>query len=171
MNPTDKVVLLVLFALVLWETWTLVNKRQKDTISESWWRLVYKRPLVSFAMGMLMGHWVWIPERCWEAVAAEKASVELRVSPRMGFAPLSVLGRLTFKDPQREIGCPEFWWEWPTGKGSRQSDCDPEDPERPVEWSDSRRFRFGPGEHEIKAWVETPVGRRGAPPVTVTVVQ
>lgn len=67
MNPTDAVVMGALVLLLVWEGWTLFNKREGDTISESMWRAIVRQPLVAFLLGMLMGHWVWIPSDCWNA--------------------------------------------------------------------------------------------------------
>ena len=66
MNPTDAVVTGVVVFLLGWEGWTLANKRQGDTISETVWRAVVRRPLIPFLLGALMAHWLWLPERCWE---------------------------------------------------------------------------------------------------------
>ena len=68
MNPTDAVVVAALVLLLIWEGWTLGNKRRGDTISESIWRAVLKQPLVPFLLGLLMGHWLWLPSKCWEAM-------------------------------------------------------------------------------------------------------
>ena len=66
MNPTDAVVSAGLVFYLVWESWALVNKRKYDTISETVWKVVKRRPLVPFAIGMLMGHWIWLPDACWE---------------------------------------------------------------------------------------------------------
>ena len=66
MNPTDGVVTGAVVLLLVWEGWTLANKRKADTISETIWRAIARQPLVAFLLGMLMGHWIWIPSECWE---------------------------------------------------------------------------------------------------------
>jgi len=66
LNPTDKVICITIGLLFAWEAWTLMNERKADTISESVWRAVRKQPLIPFLLGLLMGHLLWIPERCWE---------------------------------------------------------------------------------------------------------
>jgi hypothetical protein len=68
MNPTDKFVLALAVLASLWEAWTLLNKRPADTISETVWRAVARRPIVPFLLGMLMGHFVWQAASCMEAL-------------------------------------------------------------------------------------------------------
>jgi hypothetical protein len=68
MNQTDFVVCSSVIILLVWEAWTLTNKKQNDTISESIWRVAYKRPLIPFLVGMLMGHFFWLPANCGELV-------------------------------------------------------------------------------------------------------
>lgn len=58
MTTTDKVVLGALGALLAYETWTLVNNERDDTISETLWR-ASRRPLVPFALGCVVSHFVW----------------------------------------------------------------------------------------------------------------
>ena len=70
-NPTDYVVLGTIILLLLWETWTLTNNHPKDTVSETVWRAMAKQPLVPFLLGMLMGHFVWIPSECWTLVGGQ----------------------------------------------------------------------------------------------------
>ena len=66
---TDLVVGGVTVVLLAYEAWTLLNKKQGDTISESVWR-ASRRPLVPFAFGMLMGHFFFnkVEEKVAEVV-------------------------------------------------------------------------------------------------------
>lgn len=45
-------------AIVGYETWTLLNMKPGDTISDTVWK-ANRRPLIPFAVGMLCGHWFW----------------------------------------------------------------------------------------------------------------
>ena len=56
---TDKMLLGASAGLLLYEAYTLMNGKPKDTISERVWRASAKRPLIPFALGMLIGHFVW----------------------------------------------------------------------------------------------------------------
>ena len=42
-----------------YEAVALANAREGDTISEIVWTATTKRPIVPFAMGVLMGHFFW----------------------------------------------------------------------------------------------------------------
>jgi len=58
----------------------------------------------------------------------KKPSLELRVTPRMGFSPINALFTLELNGggEHEDYYCPELEWEW--GDGSRsvqESDCDP----------------------------------------------
>lgn len=58
----------------------------------------------------------------------EKPSLNLRVTPRMGFSPLSALVTLELKGGgnHEDYYCPELEWEWGDGSRSEQeSDCEP----------------------------------------------
>jgi hypothetical protein len=58
----------------------------------------------------------------------DKPAIDLRMSPRMGFSPLSVLFTLEFKggDEHEDYYCPEIEWEWGDGSiSTHESDCDP----------------------------------------------
>lgn len=66
---TDAVVTGALVLLLVYEGWSLGNRREGDTISETVWRVVYRRPYVALWVGILLGHWFWLPDRCWELVA------------------------------------------------------------------------------------------------------
>lgn len=82
-----------LAALLLYETWTLLNRYPEDTISEAFWALA-RRPLVPFlvgvgtgwalavgvlanpwlvlAIGILLGHLVWQSQDKYEAAAVPR---------------------------------------------------------------------------------------------------
>ena len=66
MNPTDIFVMILIGVAFAWETWTLSNKRKADTISETIWRAILRRPLIPFLLGALVSHFIWIPNECWE---------------------------------------------------------------------------------------------------------
>jgi hypothetical protein len=46
-------------ALVLYEVAALVDEREGDTISEIMWETTARRPILPFALGVLMGHFFW----------------------------------------------------------------------------------------------------------------
>lgn len=56
---TKKVVFGATAALLGYEAWTLINKDEGDTISETVWESAKDRPLIPFAFGLLMGHFFW----------------------------------------------------------------------------------------------------------------
>lgn len=56
---TDKMILGALAGLTVYEVYTLMNGRPKDTISERTWRASAKRPLIPFVLGALAAHFVW----------------------------------------------------------------------------------------------------------------
>lgn len=53
--------------LLAYEIVALVNHRSGDTLSEAFWR-ASRRPLIVFALGMVVGHFVWVPQECLEAI-------------------------------------------------------------------------------------------------------
>jgi len=57
------VLVLIGLALAL-ETWALLNRKPKDTISETTWRIIYRYPFVAFLLGYLMGHLTWPSGAC-----------------------------------------------------------------------------------------------------------
>jgi len=59
LDTTDKVWVGVIGGLIIYEVYTLVNNKKGDTLSESAWRSLPRRPLVPFSLGMLLGHFVW----------------------------------------------------------------------------------------------------------------
>lgn len=50
----------------LYEIYALVNRTPHDTLSEAVWRAIYRRPLISFLLGLVVGHFVWQSDRCAE---------------------------------------------------------------------------------------------------------
>lgn len=42
--------------LLIYEAWTLINKSNDDTISESVWEMESGRPILPFLAGLLCGH-------------------------------------------------------------------------------------------------------------------
>jgi len=52
------VLVLIGLALAL-EAWSLMNRKEGDTISEVVTRNVYRYPFIAFLLGFLLGHWVW----------------------------------------------------------------------------------------------------------------
>lgn len=59
MNKTKVAWLVAIGGLLAYETYALVNETKDDTLSEEVWRSIPRRPLVSFAAGMLVGHFFW----------------------------------------------------------------------------------------------------------------
>ena len=57
-HQTAAVCGIALLALLGWETYTLVNKADKDTISEVLHDLILTQPLIAVALGALVTHWV-----------------------------------------------------------------------------------------------------------------
>lgn len=73
MTTTDKVVMGSVAALLIYEGYTLVNNERDDTISETVWR-ASRRPLVPFALGFLLSHFVWQSQDVYDVYErAEKA--------------------------------------------------------------------------------------------------
>ena len=56
---TDTVWVIAIVGLLIYEGYTIANKKQGDTLSESVWRIAYRRPLIPFLAGMVCGHWFW----------------------------------------------------------------------------------------------------------------
>lgn len=54
-----RIFLALVGGLVAYELYTLSNDRDGDTISEIMWEATTRRPLLPFAMGVLMGHFFW----------------------------------------------------------------------------------------------------------------
>lgn len=74
-----------------------------------------------------------------ETPKQKKPKLELRVTPRMAFSPVSVLftAELLGGDEVEEYYCPEIEWEWDDGgKSTQESDCAPYEPSTRIE----RRF-------------------------------
>lgn len=53
--------------LLIYEAYALLNSRPGDTLSEAFWR-ASRRPLVPFALGVLVGHFVWQSQECLEVI-------------------------------------------------------------------------------------------------------
>lgn len=59
---------------------------------------------------------------------AKKPHLELKVTPRMGFSPVTVFlaAELVGGDDVEEYHCPEVEWDWGDGgKSSHEGDCSP----------------------------------------------
>lgn len=54
---TEAVVGGIVVGGALWESWTLANDQEADTISEAIWDVSDSHGLVPFSGGMLAGHW------------------------------------------------------------------------------------------------------------------
>lgn len=63
--------------LLAYEAVTLANKHEGDTISEIIWDVTARRPLVPFALGLLMGHFFW--QRSEKKVDAPAAPIGVGV--------------------------------------------------------------------------------------------
>lgn len=63
---TEIVLVVAIVLLLVYEGYTLANKKRNDTISDAVWRAAYRYPLVAFLAGLLCGHWFWAPARCVE---------------------------------------------------------------------------------------------------------
>ncbi len=46
-------------ALIVYELVAVFDRQQGDTISEIVWTVTTRRPIVPFALGVLMGHFFW----------------------------------------------------------------------------------------------------------------
>jgi hypothetical protein len=55
----QKIFLGLVGALLLYELYALSDQRAGDTISEIIWKAAATRPILPFAMGVLMGHLFW----------------------------------------------------------------------------------------------------------------
>lgn len=64
-----------------------------------------------------------------------KPTLALRMAPREGFSPVSILFTAELKggDDVEELYCPEVEWDWDDGSRSTQeSDCDPWEEGKPL---------------------------------------
>lgn len=52
--------------LCLYEAYSLANRMPNDTLSEAVWRAFYRRPLLPFMLGVVVGHFVWQADKCAE---------------------------------------------------------------------------------------------------------
>lgn len=59
MTKTKLAWLTAIGGLLVYEGYALFNEAKDDTLSEEVWRSIPRRPLVSFAAGMLIGHFFW----------------------------------------------------------------------------------------------------------------
>lgn len=71
MKTTGKVVVGAAGLLLAYEAYTLSNKDEDDTISEFFWS-VMRRPLVPFALGGLVMHFVWQSQDVYDALATKE---------------------------------------------------------------------------------------------------
>lgn len=72
MTTTDKVIVGLVGAAVIYESYTLVNKVKNDTISDRVWPTVAHRPLIPFLLGMVLGHFVWQSQDVYDRVEKEE---------------------------------------------------------------------------------------------------
>lgn len=54
--------------LLAYEAYSLSNRTPNDTLSEAVWRAFYRRPLLPFLLGVVIGHFVWQADRCAEFI-------------------------------------------------------------------------------------------------------
>ncbi len=73
---TDVVVGAAAVGLAAYEVYTLANRHEGDTISESIWRATTKRPLIPLLFGLLMGHLFWQRADSDTTVNIEKVEVK-----------------------------------------------------------------------------------------------
>lgn len=59
LDLTDKVWGIAIVGLLIYEGYTLTNKRKGDTLSEGVWDIAPKRPLIPFLAGLVCGHFFW----------------------------------------------------------------------------------------------------------------
>ena len=69
---TNKVWIGSIGAMLAYEIYTLANKEENDTLSESVWRTFAKVPIASFGLGLLAGHFVWQSSTLYERLRQEK---------------------------------------------------------------------------------------------------
>jgi uncharacterized membrane protein len=58
----------IIVAVLVLEGFSLINKRERDTISEVTWRVTLRKPFIAFLAGFLCGHLFWFSERCAEVL-------------------------------------------------------------------------------------------------------
>lgn len=68
---TSKVVTTATLGLLIYEGYTLINKDPEDTISETLWKEM-RRPLIPFALGALVSHFVWQSQDVYDRYAKEE---------------------------------------------------------------------------------------------------
>ena len=63
MNKGQKIVsfgiAIAVIALLVLEAWSLINKDKCDTISELVAAMAMRWPIITFVLGLLIGHWIW----------------------------------------------------------------------------------------------------------------
>jgi len=97
-------------------------------------------------LGVLLTLAVSVPAFPAPEAKAKRPRLDLKVTPRMGFAPLNVLlvAELVGGDEVEEYYCPQLEWDWDDGgKSATESDCAPFEPGMKIE----RRFTT---EHEYR---------------------
>ena len=82
MDRTDKVVAGLIGAAIIYEGYTIVDKRKRNTISERSWPKM-GRPLIPFALGMLIGHLVWQSQDVYDRYAEEEVERRKRLRRKM----------------------------------------------------------------------------------------
>lgn len=80
MKTTGKVVVGLSAAALLYEGYTLMNGEKEDTISEFAWPAV-RRPVVAFALGAIVAHFVWQSQDVYDAIT-EREMAERRERKR-----------------------------------------------------------------------------------------
>lgn len=63
---TEKVLAGATISLIVYELYTVVSKDKTDMISQEFWKNSVKRPVIPFALGMLVGHFVWQSDIVYE---------------------------------------------------------------------------------------------------------
>jgi hypothetical protein len=53
------IVITITLGVIIWDLKLATDKVEGNTISEIMTKLAHKHPMVSFAWGVLMGHWFW----------------------------------------------------------------------------------------------------------------
>lgn len=92
------------------------------------------RTLVTAVVVSLVAPWASLAEP-----KPKKPVLDMRVSPRMAFSPVSILVVAEMKggDDIEEFYCPEIEWDWDDGgKSVHEADCDPFEASTQIE----RRF-------------------------------
>ena len=56
---TGLVLVGLLAAVGVWDVWLATNAKKGDTISEVTTTFAHKHPMLPFALGVVIGHWLW----------------------------------------------------------------------------------------------------------------